>query len=158
MPRNRLPRVMKHYCTTGRRNHGRHLKRILDTWDRNGSTSDPTAWQIYCDEDIYIYILYTYFNKNQQNGHFLHQCFNLIIVSSTCFEHPSVHPQEDLYMQFCGISFIHSYKQYGRWQYVLDTAIDRTAYMNVWKKYHKTACKSLPEDEYLDVRNMSKTQ
>jgi len=22
MPRNRLPRVMKHYCPTGRRNHG----------------------------------------------------------------------------------------------------------------------------------------
>ena len=31
MPRNRLPRVMKHYCPTGRRNHGRHLKRFLDT-------------------------------------------------------------------------------------------------------------------------------
>ena len=31
MPRNRLPRVMKHYCPTGRRNHGRHLKRLLDT-------------------------------------------------------------------------------------------------------------------------------
>jgi hypothetical protein len=31
MPRNRLPRVMKHYSPTGRRNHGRHLKRILDT-------------------------------------------------------------------------------------------------------------------------------
>jgi len=25
-------------------------------------------------------------------------------VSSTCFEHPSVHPKEDLYMQFYGIS------------------------------------------------------
>jgi len=24
-------------------------------------------------------------------------------VSSTCFEHPGVHPQEDLYMQFYGI-------------------------------------------------------
>jgi len=31
MPRNRLPRVMKHYCPTGRRNHGRPLKRFLDT-------------------------------------------------------------------------------------------------------------------------------
>jgi len=30
MPRNRLPRVMKHYCPTGRRNHGRTLKRLLD--------------------------------------------------------------------------------------------------------------------------------
>jgi hypothetical protein len=31
MPRNRLPRVMKHYCLTDRRNHGRTLKRLLDT-------------------------------------------------------------------------------------------------------------------------------
>jgi len=30
MPRNRLPRVMKYYTTTGRRNHGRPLKRLLD--------------------------------------------------------------------------------------------------------------------------------
>jgi hypothetical protein len=28
--RNRLPRVMKHYSPTGRRNHGRPLKRLLD--------------------------------------------------------------------------------------------------------------------------------
>jgi hypothetical protein len=31
MPRNRLPRVMKHYSPTGTRNHGRPLKRLLDT-------------------------------------------------------------------------------------------------------------------------------
>jgi len=31
MYRNRLPRVMKHYSSTGRRNHGRPLKRLLDT-------------------------------------------------------------------------------------------------------------------------------
>jgi len=31
MPRNRLPKVMKHYSPTGRRNHGRPLKRLLDT-------------------------------------------------------------------------------------------------------------------------------
>jgi hypothetical protein len=31
MPRNRLPRVMKQYCVTGRRNHGRPLKGLLDT-------------------------------------------------------------------------------------------------------------------------------
>jgi hypothetical protein len=30
-PRNRLPRVMKHYSPTGRRNHGRPLRRLLDT-------------------------------------------------------------------------------------------------------------------------------
>jgi hypothetical protein len=52
MPRNRLPRVKKHYTLTGRSNHGRPLKRLLDAWDRNGSTSGPTAWQIY-DDDCY---------------------------------------------------------------------------------------------------------
>jgi hypothetical protein len=31
MPRNRLTRVMKHYSPTGRRNHDRPLKRLLDT-------------------------------------------------------------------------------------------------------------------------------
>jgi len=31
MPRDSLPRVMKHYCPTGRRNRGRPLKRLLDT-------------------------------------------------------------------------------------------------------------------------------
>jgi hypothetical protein len=31
MPRNRLPRVMKHYSPIGRRNHGRPLKRLLAT-------------------------------------------------------------------------------------------------------------------------------
>jgi NADH:ubiquinone oxidoreductase subunit 3 (subunit A) len=42
-------------------------------------------------------------------------------MSSTCFKHPSVHPQEDLNMQFYGISFMHPYKQPDRWQDVLDT-------------------------------------
>jgi hypothetical protein len=51
MPRNRLPRIIKHYSPTGRRNHGRPLKRLLDTWDRNGSTGGPTPWQIYDDDD-----------------------------------------------------------------------------------------------------------
>jgi hypothetical protein len=36
-------------------------------------------------------------NKNRQNAHFLHQDF---IVSSTCFEHPSVYSQEDFYIKF----------------------------------------------------------
>jgi hypothetical protein len=31
MPRNSLPRVMKHCSPTGRRNNGRSLKRFLDT-------------------------------------------------------------------------------------------------------------------------------
>jgi hypothetical protein len=31
MPRNRLPTVMKHYSPNGRGNHGRPLRRLLDT-------------------------------------------------------------------------------------------------------------------------------
>jgi len=31
MPRDRLPRVMKHYSPIGRKNRGRPLKRLLDT-------------------------------------------------------------------------------------------------------------------------------
>jgi len=45
----------------------------------------------------------------------------VIIVSSTCFEHPSVNPQEDLYMQLYDISFMYPYKQSGRWQDVFDS-------------------------------------
>ena len=52
MPRNRLARVMKPYSPTGRRNLGRPLKRLLDMWDLNGSTSGPTPWQIYDDDDF----------------------------------------------------------------------------------------------------------
>jgi hypothetical protein len=48
MPRNRLPRVMKHCSPTGRRNHGRPLKRLLDTWERvnnwPNSTTDIWRW------------------------------------------------------------------------------------------------------------------
>ena len=36
-------------------------------------------------------------------------------------------------------------------------AIHQTAHMDAWKKYPQTLCTSLPEDEQLDVRNMSKT-
>ena len=64
------------------------------------------------------------------------------------FKHASVRPQEDLHVQFYGISFIRLYQAH--------PAIDQAAYMDAWKKY-KTACTSLPEDEHWDVRNMSKT-
>jgi len=53
MPRNRLSRVIKHHSPAGRRNHGRPLKRLLDMWNRNGSTSGPTPWQIYDDDNKY---------------------------------------------------------------------------------------------------------
>jgi len=53
-------------------------------------------------------------------------------VSSTCFEHPSVHPQEDLYIKFYGISCIH-----------ISSLVDDTP-----------ECTSLPEDEHLDVEDL----
>jgi len=62
MPCNRLPRVMKQYFPTGRRNHGRLLKRHLDVWDRSRSTSGPTAWKIDDDDDdMYVSISYVFF-------------------------------------------------------------------------------------------------
>ena len=36
-------------------------------------------------------------------------------------------------MQFYDISFLYPYKQLGRWQNVLDTASERTAYTDTWK-------------------------
>ena len=62
MPRNRLPRVMKHCSSTGRRNYGRPLKRLLDMWDRNGSTSGPTPWQIYDDDDDFYGVTWKFWN------------------------------------------------------------------------------------------------
>jgi len=128
MPHNRLPMVIKRHSPTGRRNHGRPLKRLLDTWDRNGSTSGPTPWQIYDDDD-------------------------LVIVCSTCFEHRSVHPHEDLYVQFYGISFIHPYRQCGWWQDVLDTnfnnliTVHTTTVVTKWYDFKlKHHCIWLTED------------
>ena len=42
-------------------------------------------------------------------------------------------------------------------QYQAHPDSDQTTYMDAWKKYHKTACTRFPEDEHLDVRNMSET-
>jgi len=56
---------MKYY-PTGRRNHGRPLKRVLDTRDRNGSTSGPTLWKIYDDDDDYNDD-YDDYNDDQKN-------------------------------------------------------------------------------------------
>ena len=49
-------------------------------------------------------------------------------MSSTCFEHPNVHPQEDVYMQFYGTSLMNPYKHSGRWQDVLCTYIGESKY------------------------------
>jgi len=64
------------------------------------------------------------------NKKFLYKVGKIKNLSSTYFEHPNVHPQEDFYMQFYGISFMHQYKQSGRWQYQAHPAIDQTAYMD----------------------------
>ena len=70
MPRNRLSRVMKYYSPTGRRNHGRPLKRLLDTWDRNGSTTaqlhDRYMMMIFNNEKLHV---------SASSGH--HQVFTL---------------------------------------------------------------------------------
>ena len=96
MPQNRLPRVMKHYYPAGRKNHGRPLKRLLDTRDRNGSTSGPTAWQIYDDDDDDD-------DVNERNEHFLNWYFNflcLLLVSKH-----RVHLQEDDFMYRHAIAY-----------------------------------------------------
>jgi len=56
-------------------------------------------------------------------------------------------------MQFYGISFMHSYKQCGRWKIVHILPPTR---LLIWM--HEIACTSLPEDEHWDVRNTQKTQ
>jgi len=43
MPRNRLSRIMKHYSPTGRRNHGRPLKRLRDFWIHETGTGQEVA-------------------------------------------------------------------------------------------------------------------
>ena len=45
-------------------------------------------------------------------GRLLVKCFNSIVMSPTCFEHPSVHPQEDLYMHSFNICLVHLYYLY----------------------------------------------
>ena len=37
-------------------------------------------------------------------------------LHSTCSEHPNIHLHEELYMPLYDISFMHPYKQFGRWQ------------------------------------------
>ena len=88
MPRNRLPRVMKHYSPTGRRNHGRPLKRLLDTWDRNGSTSGPTAWQIYDVRIPFHFGAMNWAKATEVSFHYLAvKPSSDIIYSLSCCEH-----------------------------------------------------------------------
>jgi hypothetical protein len=61
-----------------------------------------------------------------------------------CFEQPSVHPQEDLYLQFYGIFYMHSSKQSDRCRDVFDavsnipTSARLLIRMNE-KKYYKNS-------------------
>ena len=50
--------VSGNYSATGRRNHVRPLKRLLDTWEWNGLTSGPTPWKIYDDDDDILHFPY----------------------------------------------------------------------------------------------------
>ena len=68
-PRDRLPRVMKHYSPTGRRHYGRSLKRLLDMWDRNGFNKWPN-----CMTDIWWWWTYVNILDN----------YNIIEHSSVC--------------------------------------------------------------------------
>jgi hypothetical protein len=61
----------------------------------------------------WIGILHTYVIRTNKM-HTFALIINFKIVSSTHFEQPHVQPQEDLYMQFYGISFMCSYKQPGQ--------------------------------------------
>jgi len=80
------------YSPTGRRNHGRPLKRLLDTWDRNGSTSSPTPWQI--DDDgmsgflplcvLYKFLYYIY-NCGLQLIFLITNIIRLVLWLSTWF-------------------------------------------------------------------------
>ena len=64
-----------------------------------------------------------------------------------------------MYMQFYGIFHASVLAVWSMAACVYQTHpdVDQTAYMDAWKKYHKTASTSLPEEEHLDVRTVSKT-
>ena len=74
----------------------------------------PSAawWQIESLLHVGIYVFwnralcYTYVTRTNKLHTFYSKCCNLMIVSSTCFEHPSVHNQEHLYMEFYGFSLV----------------------------------------------------
>jgi len=75
MPRNRLPRVMKHYCPTGRRNHGRLLKRLLGYVRPERVNKWPN-----CVTDIWWWWwLWWWFYR------FLTMSSNLLLLTSFCF-------------------------------------------------------------------------
>jgi hypothetical protein len=85
---------MKHYSPTGRRNHGRPLKRLLDTWDRNGSTSDPNPWQIYDDDDEFLFKM----TPSSLKTHYTELNHPAMYKTSTSEMHPP--PTNNIIVQF----------------------------------------------------------
>jgi len=68
-------------------------------------------------------------------------------VSSTCFEYPSVHPQEDLYMQFYGISSMHPYicsLVDGRMCFTLAVVTVYLDWYKMWRQLCLPACFIIP--------------
>ena len=64
MPRNTLPRVMKQYFPTGRRNHGRPLR---DLWMRETGT-DQQVTQLHERFMMMMTYVYTRANKSQNSS------------------------------------------------------------------------------------------
>jgi len=79
----------------------------------------------------------------------MHTFYNNVLIPLYCLRHVS-NIQVFILRKTYKCSFMVS-------EYQPHPAISQTAYMDAWKKYHKTACTSLPEDEHWDVRTMSKT-
>ena len=91
---------------------------------------------------------YTYVIRTNK----MHNFFVDVLIKLWCLWHVSnIHVfiirKTCTYMQFDGISCTHQ----------THPTIDQTTYMDACKKYHQNACTNLPQDEHLDVRNMSKT-
>jgi len=83
-------------------------------------------------------------NKNQQNARF----FINDLIQLHCLRHVSNSQVFNL-SKSCTCSFM---------VLILKHILASTILLiRTHVKHHKTSCKSLPEDEHLDVRNMSKT-
>jgi hypothetical protein len=57
----------------------RPLKRLLDTWDRNESTSGPSPWKIDGNGDYYYY----YYDDNKPLPHFFSLC-TIVALPDDC--------------------------------------------------------------------------
>ena len=83
MPRNRLPRVMKRYSPTGRRNHGRPLR---DFWIRETGTGQQVA-QLH---DRYMMMMMMMLMYNNNSNNVVTIACDKVLVFHDCsdFKHP----------------------------------------------------------------------